>query len=59
MELHLLTLRYDGLLAADHAMDAADSHTVGEGAKWLLAAPAYYYGRPHWRHARHAHYYRY
>jgi hypothetical protein len=39
---HVLILRYDGLLAGGHhAMDAADSHTVVEGAKWLLAAPAY------------------
>lgn len=43
MERQTLTLRYEGLLADTHAMDAADSHTIIEGAKRLLAAHAYYY----------------
>jgi hypothetical protein len=43
MKRHVLTIHYDGLLAAQHAMDAADSHTVTEGAKRLLAAFAYYW----------------
>jgi len=42
MSRYVLIIHYDGLLAgSQHAMDAADSHAVVEGAKRLLAAPAY------------------
>ena len=40
---HSLIVRYDGDLAAQHEMDAGDSHTVIEGAKRLLAASGYYW----------------
>lgn len=40
---HLLTLRYEGRLAARHEMDAADIHHAYEGAKRLLAIHGYAY----------------
>lgn len=40
---HLLTLRYEGRLAARHEMDAADIHHVYEGAKRLLSLHGYVY----------------
>jgi hypothetical protein len=60
---HRLILRYDGGLAAQHEMDAGDSHTVIEGAKRLLAASGCYWAtgqvpdrlfpQTDWFHVRH------
>jgi hypothetical protein len=47
MQNDFLVLKYDGLLAANHEMDASDIHHAYEGAKRLLSvhASTYVFGR--------------